>query len=52
MGDSIPLAAFLTVAVTESRIEIDDGNASAIGTGISWNWKAIERMRLRHVIVS
>jgi L-alanine-DL-glutamate epimerase-like enolase superfamily enzyme len=41
--------------ITESRIEIDDGNAvpsSAIGTGISWDWKAIERMRMRHAIVS
>jgi L-alanine-DL-glutamate epimerase-like enolase superfamily enzyme len=41
--------------ITESRIEIDDGYAvppSAIGTGISWNWKVIERMRAGHAIVS
>jgi L-alanine-DL-glutamate epimerase-like enolase superfamily enzyme len=41
--------------ITESRIEIDDGHAvpsSAIGTGISWNWKAIERMRAEHAVVS
>jgi L-alanine-DL-glutamate epimerase-like enolase superfamily enzyme len=41
--------------ITESRIEIDDGNAipsSTIGIGISWNWKAIEPMRVRHAIIS
>jgi hypothetical protein len=41
--------------VTESRIEIVDGYAipsSAIGVGISWDWAAIERMRVGHALIS
>jgi L-alanine-DL-glutamate epimerase-like enolase superfamily enzyme len=41
--------------VTESRIEIVDGYAipsSAIAAGISWDWAAIERMRVGHALIS
>jgi L-alanine-DL-glutamate epimerase-like enolase superfamily enzyme len=41
--------------ITESRIEIVDGYAvpsSDIGLGISWDWKAIERTRIGHRILS
>jgi L-alanine-DL-glutamate epimerase-like enolase superfamily enzyme len=41
--------------VTESRMEIIDGYAipsSAEGLGISWDWKAVERMRIGHIIIS
>ncbi len=60
MCGAVPNAAWVEFIpqldiITESRIEIDDGYAvppSAIGTGISWNWKVIERMRAGHAIVS
>jgi L-alanine-DL-glutamate epimerase-like enolase superfamily enzyme len=41
--------------VTESRIEIVDGYAvpsSDTGLCISWDWKAIERMRAGRAIIS
>ena len=41
--------------ITQSRIEIVDGYALPspdIGLGISWDWKAIERTRIGHAILS
>ena len=41
--------------ITKSRIEIVDGYAvpsSDVGLGISWDWKAIERRRIGHGILS
>jgi L-alanine-DL-glutamate epimerase-like enolase superfamily enzyme len=40
--------------ITESRIEMVDGYvapSSEVGVGVSWNWKAIERMRNGHAII-
>ena len=41
--------------VTESKIELVDGYAvpSIIaGVGISWDWKAIERLRIGHAVLA
>jgi L-alanine-DL-glutamate epimerase-like enolase superfamily enzyme len=41
--------------VTESRMKIVDGCAVPspdVGLGISWDWKAIERMRTGHATIS
>jgi L-alanine-DL-glutamate epimerase-like enolase superfamily enzyme len=41
--------------ITESRIEFTDGYAvpsSNAGTGIAWDWKAIERMRVGHTVLT
>ena len=41
--------------ITESRIEIVDGHALPspnVGLGISWDWKAIERLRDGHAILA
>jgi L-alanine-DL-glutamate epimerase-like enolase superfamily enzyme len=41
--------------VTKTRLAIVDGYAvpsSDIGVGISWDWKAIERMRIGHAVIS
>lgn len=57
---AVPNAAWLEFipqldVVTESRIEIVDGYAipsSAIGVGVSWDWKAIEYLRVGHAVIS
>ena len=41
--------------VTESRIELIDGYAvpsTIAGVGISWDWKAIERLRIGHAVLA
>jgi L-alanine-DL-glutamate epimerase-like enolase superfamily enzyme len=60
LGTAVPIAAWVEFipqldVITESRLEIVEGYAlpsSEIGSGISWDWKTIERMRGGHVVIS
>ena len=60
LGAAVPNSAWVEFipqldVVTKSRIEIVDGYAvpsSDIGLCISWDWKAIERMRIGQAIIS
>ena len=41
--------------ITESRVQITDGYAVAAdvaGTGIAWDWKMIEKLRLGHTVLT
>jgi len=56
---AIPNAAWVEYipqldVITQSSIKIVDGYAApsmTAGTGIEWNWEAIERMRVGHAVV-
>jgi L-alanine-DL-glutamate epimerase-like enolase superfamily enzyme len=56
---AIPNAAWVEYipqldVITQSSIKIVDGYAEPSmnpGTGIEWNWEAIERMRVGHAVV-
>lgn len=60
LGAAVPNCAWIEFipqldVITESQIEMVDGYvvpSSDVGVGISWDWKAIERMRNGHAIIS
>ncbi len=41
--------------ITESRVQFTDGYAvpaDVAGTGIAWDWKMIEKLRLDHAVLT